>query len=137
MWDDLSTSFLKASSLYQTRNNRILGLKDGVGNRSYDSLSIKSSIQAHFTTLFSTQQDYSPFNCAPLLSWNGLPLIAIYGLPTPPTSAEIYKALFNSSRIKAQVLMGFILFSSRNYGSQFGILFFFGLHICFLNWFYS
>lgn len=56
MWNDLNVSFLKASSLHSRRTNRILALKDGVSNWSYDSIAIKSAFQAHFSDLFSTQQ---------------------------------------------------------------------------------
>lgn len=111
MYDDLSFNFLKASSLHSWRTNRILALKDGVGNWSYYSLYIRFAIQAHFLAFFQPNILAPPEIRPLLLTRLGILWRQSLDCKSFPHLMRSIWPFFNSSLIKVLGRMVFILFS--------------------------
>ncbi|XP_060182890.1 uncharacterized protein LOC132612823 [Lycium barbarum] len=99
---DSNTKFFYISTLNRRRRNRILSLKDAVGNWIQDTKGIKENITNYYQNLFSTDPTTSPLLCATNPSIRGaLTHEEKEILRTPLTIKEIKQAVFSFKSYKA------------------------------------
>lgn len=69
---DSNTNLFHISTLIRRRRNRINSLKNDMGNWSYTQTEIKDTITQYYSSIYSIEHLFSPFNCQNNPSFRGL-----------------------------------------------------------------
>ncbi|XP_075670285.1 uncharacterized protein LOC142640072 [Castanea sativa] len=91
---DQNMTFFHLSTICRRHRNKIWCLKDSVGNWSYDSAEIKSSILTQFSKLYSSEAILVPFSVTPPPNFQPISLHVLQAISREVKDCEIKRAVF-------------------------------------------